>query len=94
MSNISEQMALICKENIKLDGAFNFKAWKKRIDLVLEEHEVLKYVQGKVPKPDDDVKAGFRKGEVKAQRILFESIKDHLIPFVSELASRFIKGSV
>lgn len=61
---------------------------EKRIDLVLEEHGVLQYVRGKVPqlnKDDREGKANFRKGEVKAQRILFESLKDHLIPFVSEL---------
>lgn len=84
-------MDLICKQGNILDGASNFKAWKKSIDLVLEEYLISQYVQGKVSKPcdddDNDVKARFRKGEVKAQRIFFESLKDNLIPFILELAT-------
>lgn len=52
MSNIFEQMVLSCKEGNKPEGASNAKAWKKRIDLVLEEHKVLKSVQGNVHQPD------------------------------------------
>jgi len=43
MSNIFEQMVSSCKERNKLEGASNFTAWKARIDLVIEEHEVSQY---------------------------------------------------
>jgi hypothetical protein len=34
---------------------------------------------------DEEAKAKFKKNEVKAKRILIDSIKDHMIPNVSEL---------
>jgi len=45
-------MRFVCKEGNRLDGASNFKAWKKRIDLVLMENEGMDFVLGKVPEPD------------------------------------------
>lgn len=83
-------MASFCKEGNKLDGASNFKAWKKRIDLVPIENEVMDYILGKVPKPNKDKTqevVKYNKGEVRAHRIFFESIKDHLISFVSDLST-------
>ena len=39
-----------------------------------------------LPEPkDEEAKENFKKNEVKAKRILIDSIKDHLIPNVSEL---------
>jgi hypothetical protein len=39
-----------------------------------------------LPEPEDEeAKAKFKKNEVKAKRILADSIKDHLIANVSEL---------
>ena len=35
----------------KLDGVSNYRAWKKRIDLILEKNKVLDLVKGKVKKP-------------------------------------------
>lgn len=45
-------MRFVCKGGNKLDGASNFKAWKKIIDLVLIEDEVMGFVLGKVPELD------------------------------------------
>lgn len=45
-------MISIFKEGNKLDGASNFKAWKKIINLVLKENEVMQFVEGNVPLPD------------------------------------------
>ena len=33
----------------KLEGADNFRAWKYRISLVLEENELDTYISGEVP---------------------------------------------
>ena len=44
------------------------------------------HVKKMLPKPEDEkTKAKFKKNEVKAKRILTDSIKDHLIPNVLEL---------
>jgi hypothetical protein len=70
----------------RLDGADNFRSWKHRIQLILEENELLDHVKKMLPEPEDEeAKAKFKKNEVKAKRILTDSIKDHLIPNVSEL---------
>ena len=72
-----------------MDGADNFRSWKHRIQLILEENELLDHVKKMLPEPEDEeAKAKFRKNEVKAKRILRDSINDHQIPNVSELRHR------
>ena len=44
-------MTSFCKEGNKLNGSTNFQAWKKRIDLILVENEVMEYVLHKVVEP-------------------------------------------
>ena len=69
-----------------LEGAENFRAWKYRIPLVLQENELDTYVSGEVPVPEgDEAKALHKKNLVKTKRIIVDSIKDHLIPQVSSL---------
>ncbi len=48
----------------------------------------MEHVKGSITKPrkeDAQALAKYMKGEVKAQRILIESIKDPLIPYVSTI---------
>jgi hypothetical protein len=59
-----------------LDGEDNFRSWKHRVLFILEENELLDHVKQVLPKPEEeDTKAKFRKNEVKAKRILTDSIK-------------------
>ena len=77
-----------CIESNKLVRSSNFSAWNKRTDLNLIEDEVMDYIEGSTvqpPKEDAPAHAKYMKGEVIAQRILIESIKDSLIPYVSKL---------
>lgn len=39
------------KTKDKLNDNFDYHVWKMTLDLTLEEHEVLEYVQGKVMEP-------------------------------------------
>ena len=67
-----------------LEGADNFRAWKYRISLVLEENELGSYIGGEVLVPEgDEAKVLHKKNLVKAKRIIVDSSKDHLIPQVS-----------
>lgn len=62
-------MTSFCKEGNKLDGSSNFQAWKKIIDLVLLENEVMDLILGKVIEPVKDKTqewAKYNKGEVRA----------------------------
>ena len=70
----------------KLEGAENFWSWKYRISLVLEENELDSYIHEEVPvREGDEAKALHKKNMVMEKRIIANSIKDHLIPWVSSL---------
>ena len=69
-----------------IEGADNFRAWKYRISLVLEENELDSYISEEVPVPEgDEAKASHKKKLVMERRFIADSIKDHLIPHVSSL---------
>ena len=66
-------------ENI--EGDDNFRAWKYRIFLFLEENELDSYINEEVPVPEGDEATTLHKKKlVMAKRIIADSIKDHLIP--------------
>ena len=68
-----------------LEGASNFIPWKSRVLLVLEENDLLQYVKAKVLEPEaEEDKPRWRKDVAKARRILVYSIRDHLVPQISE----------
>jgi len=49
----------------KLEGASNYRAWKKRIDLILKKNKVLDLVKGKVNKPTNESNDAKRKSSEK-----------------------------
>jgi hypothetical protein len=68
----------------KLEGVENFHAWKYRIGLILEKNDLARFVKEKLPEPEDAAeKAKHQKDTIRAKRIIADSIKDHLIPYVS-----------
>ena len=68
-----------------LDGATNFISWKSRVLLILEEKDLLKLVNEKVPEPDaEEDKCHWRKSDARARRILVDSVRDHLVPQSSQ----------
>jgi hypothetical protein len=68
----------------KLEGVKKFRAWKYRIGLILEENDLARFVKEEVPEPDDAAeKAKHLKDTISAKRIIADSIKDHLISYVS-----------
>jgi hypothetical protein len=68
----------------KMEGVEKFCAWKYRIGLVLEENDLEKFVKGEIQEPDNAAeKAKYQKDTIRTKRIIADSIKDHLIPYVS-----------
>ena len=66
-----------------LDGATNFIFWKS-IVLILEENDLLMLVNEKVPEPNvEEDKSHWRKS-ARARRILVDSVRDHLVPQISQ----------
>ena len=65
----------------KLEGADNFRAWKYRISLVLEENELDSQIHEEDPVLEGDKeKALHKKKMVMEKRIIVDSIKDHPYP--------------
>ena len=68
----------------RLDGGGNWTPWRARIVLLLEEYELWEIVETAVVVPTNPVLlAAFRKKNVKAKRVILDSVKDHIIPHVA-----------
>ena len=68
----------------KLEGVENLCSWKYRIGLILEENDLARFIKEEVPEPVDAAeKEKHQKDTIRAKRIIADSIKDHLIPYVS-----------
>jgi hypothetical protein len=73
----------------KLEGVENYCTWKYRIGLILEENDLARFVKEEVPEPTDVAeKEKHQKDTIKAKGIIADSIKDHLIPYVSSKKTR------
>jgi hypothetical protein len=86
------------KSKNKLEGASNFRAWKTRIDLILAKNKVLDIVKGKIMEPEFEegkekelqnvaVMEKFKDSDINSMSINVDSIKDHLIPYISHFDS-------
>jgi hypothetical protein len=91
-------MTYSIKSENKLEGASNFIAWKTRIDLILAKDKVLDIVKGKIVGPQFEkgkekepqnfaVMEKFKNNDINSMSIIMDSLKDHLIPYISHLES-------
>jgi hypothetical protein len=91
-------MTYSMKSKNKLEGASNFREWKTRIDLILAKNKVLDIVKGNIVEPRFEegkekepqnvaVMEKFKDNGINAMSIIVDSIKDHLIPYISHLDS-------
>ena len=83
---VKATMTYSMKSKNKLDGASNFRAWKKMIDLILAKNKVLDIVKGKIVKPELEegkekepqnvaTMEKFKDDDINAMSIIVESIK-------------------
>ena len=69
-----------------LDGASNYGSWKPRVLLYLEENEVKDFSLTMVPILDDATQlAAWKRNDVKAQKILMDFVKNHLVSHLAKL---------
>jgi hypothetical protein len=69
----------------KFDGAFNFISCKTRVTLALKEYDHWEIVDKVVTPPTDLVALeAHNKKEIKAERVLLDFMKDHLIPHLTK----------
>jgi hypothetical protein len=91
-------MTYSMKSENKLEGDSNFRAWKTRIDLILAKNKVLDIMKGKIVEPQFEegkekepqnvaLMEKFKGNDINAMSIIVDSVKDHLIPYISHLDS-------
>ena len=77
------------KVDDKLTRKEAFHAWKMTLDLMLEDQDVMDYVQGKIQEPPCTApaatKSKYKKGEIKAKLMIQDSIHKSLVAYISEL---------
>jgi hypothetical protein len=79
-------MATSTRVEDRMEGYRNLKSWKHRLQMILDENDLLEHVTVGVPEPEEEEKKTKHKtNEKKSKRIMLDSIKDHLIPHISEL---------
>jgi hypothetical protein len=79
-------MATSIKVEDILEGSRNFRSWKHRLQMILDENDLLEHVTVGVLEPDEEEKkTKHKKNEKKAKRIMSDSVKDHLIHHISKL---------
>jgi hypothetical protein len=70
----------------RLEGASNFNVWKLMIMNILQEDDLEQYVTTVMGEPTFNAgRAAFRKSQAKAKRIIFDSVKDSIMPAMTSL---------
>ena len=79
-------MAKCIRFEDQLDGISNYLQWKVQMSVVLKENKIWNYVSYVVVAPAADPIALdlHEVKEAKAQRIILDGVKDHLIPHLAE----------
>jgi hypothetical protein len=74
------------KAEDRLEGASNFNAWKCRILNILEESDLDELVTRVIEEPTSNTgRAAYKKRQAKAKRIIFDSVKDNMMPIIGHL---------
>jgi hypothetical protein len=69
-----------------LEGSRNFRSWNNRLHMILDENDLLEHVTvGVLELDEEEQKTKHKKNEKKEKRIVSDSVKDHLVPHISEL---------
>jgi hypothetical protein len=69
-----------------LDGSSNFNNWKARVIAILEENDLDNYVTIIVEEPTSNVgRASFKRNKAKARRIIYDSVKEHIMLIITPL---------
>ena len=67
----------------RLEGAIKFNSWKTRLLYIMEENEIEHHLTNdSIESEVEAEKAKYKKDGRKAKRILMDSVKDHIIPYI------------
>jgi hypothetical protein len=64
----------------RLDGSSKFSSWKSRLQITLEEDDLLSLIEKTLPETTtDEEKVDWKLGDVKARKTIIYSVRDHLL---------------
>ena len=73
-----------------LDRSSNFSSWKSRLQVTLEEEDLLWVIQKGLPETaTDEEKEERKEDDIKARKIIIYSVRDHLFPCISKLKTTY-----
>jgi hypothetical protein len=74
----------------RLDGSSNFSSWKLRLQVTLEENDLINEVTKNLPDTTTDEEKEIRREEdVRARKIIIYSVRDHLLPRISNMKTTY-----
>lgn len=87
LSKVYKRMnSISVKDEDRLEGSSNFNVWKVRIRNILEEYDLDHFITNIVEEPITVVgRTNFKKNQAKAKRIIFDLLKDSIMPMVAPL---------
>lgn len=72
----------------RMEGISNFRSWKSRIVMILNEQDLKYHVLKYIMEPEGDrEKSRHKKNEAITMRILMDSVKYHLVPIIASQES-------
>ena len=67
-------------------GLANYNSWKARLTTVLEENDLHDLVLNTIEEPTSNAgKIAFKKKQAEARRIIYDSVKETLMPTITPL---------
>jgi hypothetical protein len=67
-----------------IDGSRKFISWHSRLQVTLEEYDLLIVIQNTLPETTTDEEKEIRREEdVKERKILIYSVRDHMLPRIT-----------
>ena len=83
---VAEIATNIFRPEEKLEGSKNYNSWKARLTAILEENDLNDLVFNSIEEPISNVgRIAFKKKQAKARRIIYDSVKETLMPTITSL---------
>ena len=83
---MAEMATNIFRLEEKVKGSANYNSWKARITTILEENDLDDVVFNTIEEPTSNAgRTAFKKKQAKARRIIYDSVKETLMPDITSL---------
>ena len=74
------------RQEEKLEGSTNYNSWKARLTAILEENDLDDLVFNTIEEPTSNAgRIAFTKKQAKTRRIIYDSVKETLMPTITTL---------